>query len=383
MAMDLYQILGVARGAHVSDIRRAYRRLARRYHPGVNPGDREAQARYGQISLAFETLNDPERRRAYDAGAEAGPAAGETFSFGFEGFDFSVAVPSEHQASTFGDLFAGVLARAAGGSTGSGTPEAGADLHVAATVSFGEALRGTDCYVPMTRHVPCRTCTGTGALGVDPMVCSVCQGRGQVRSARGHMVFVKRCDTCQGRGQLSQVVCRTCHGQGVEARAESGPVRLPAGLSDGDQVRLAALGHCGRQGGRPGDLVITVHVTPHPLFRREGNDLHVVVPVAVHEAALGAKIEIPTVDGSVRLRVPPGTPSGQRLRVRARGAPSIRTGGRGDLIVEIRVVLPPLLDERSKELLREFGQINGENVRQGLWDSVNERVSANGDQEGR
>ena len=162
-------------------------------------------------------------------------------------------------------------------------------------------------------------------------------------------------------------MCRSCRGDGVEARAESLRVHVPAGVADGAQVRIPGRGHAGRRGGPPGDLVLTVRVEPHRLFRREGDDLHITVPVAVHEAALGAKVDIPTIDGVVRLRVPPGTQSGQRLRLRERGAPSLRTGGRGDLIVEVALVLPALLDERSKELLREFGRINGEDVRGGLW----------------
>jgi molecular chaperone DnaJ len=363
--MDLYAILGIERGAGDADIRRAYRRLARRYHPGINPGDREARARFDQIAAAFETLSDPDRRRAYDAGGTPEARAPE-FSFGFEGFDFSVEVAAEHAVSTFGELFGDVLVRTTG--LPAGAPEAGAELHTAVTVSFDDAMRGTERYVPITRQVACRTCGGRGVLAIQPVPCPGCQGRGQIRTARGHMVFTKACEACRGTGQRSEVPCRACHGQGVEARAESLRVHLPPGVDTGAQVRIPARGHAGRWGGRPGDLLVSVNVEPHRLFRREGDDLHLVVPVALHEAALGAKIDIPTFDGPVRLRVPPGTASGQRLRVRERGVPSLRTGARGDLIVEIRLVLPAVLDERSKELMREFGRINAEDVRQGLWD---------------
>ncbi len=363
--MDLYAILGLERDADLSDIRRAYRRLARRCHPGVNPGDRDARARFEQITDAFETLSDPERRRAYDAGSRQATPPGNV-SFGFEGFDFSVEVTAEHEASTFGDLFAGVLHRAADRG-GAAAPEAGPDLHSALSVTFDEAMAGVEREFGVTRQVPCRACGGSGAMALEPTQCPSCRGRGQVRTARGHMVFAKPCDACRGTGERREALCRACRGEGLEARAESLRVQVPAGVADGAQVRVPGRGHAGRRGGQPGDLVLTVRVEPHRLFRREGDDLHLTVPVALHEAALGAKIDIPTTDGTVRLRVPPGTQSGQRLRLRERGAPSMRTGGRGDLIVEVALVLPALLDERSKELLREFGRINGEDVRSGWW----------------
>jgi len=359
--MDLYTVLGLTRDAGGADIRRAYRRLARRFHPGVNPGDREAETRFAQIALAFETLGDPERRRVYDAGGEPGAERPEV-AFGFEGFDFTVNVSGEHHASTFGDLFADVLTRDL-----TSRPEAGADVHLTVTVTLDEVMTGVERYATLSREAACRACGGTGVRRMDPVTCPACHGAGRVRSSRGHMVFAKRCELCQGEGQQRACVCRSCGGQGVETTVERVRIPVPAGVADGAEVRLPGLGHAGRRGGRAGDLFVLVQVEPHPFYRRDGDDLHIVVPVAVHEAALGARIEVPTPEGPVRLRVPPGTQSGQRLRLRERGVAGLRSGTRGDLIVEVRLVLPPLIDERSKELLREFGRINVEDVRKDLW----------------
>jgi molecular chaperone DnaJ len=361
--MDLYVILGLERGAAPGDIKRAYKRLARKYHPDINPGDRMAAAQFRQIAEAYETLIDPESRRHYDAtGATASGETGATF--GFEGFDFSVSVHGT-DASTFGDLFADVFQQR-DARRQQAAIERGADLHQTITVSFDEAMRGGQRALTVTRQEHCRTCGGAGRLHVVETRCPNCHGTGIVKSARGHMVFSKPCTQCGGSGRQRQSRCPTCGGQQVEMRTEPLTIHVPAGLADGARVRVPGKGHVGRDGADNGDLYITVHVEPHPLFHREGDDLHLTVPVAVHEAALGAKIDVPSVDGLARLRVPPGTQSGQRFRLRERGAPSLRDGRRGDLVVEVRLVLPKILDERSKELLREFGRINGEDVRKDL-----------------
>jgi molecular chaperone DnaJ len=230
-------------------------------------------------------------------------------------------------------------------------------------IGFEDALAGVEQAVTVTRREACRACAGSGASGGVSGPCSVCQGRGVVRSVRGHMVFARRCSACAGTGQVRPQPCAACGATGQETRSELVRVRIPAGIGDGDRVRVAGKGHAGLRGGPTGDLFITIHVTPHPRFRREGDDLHVVVPVAVHEAALGARIDVDTPEGPARLRVPPGAQSGQRFRVRGRGAVSPRGGARGDLVVEIRLMLPKVLDERSKELLREFARLNQESVR--------------------
>ena len=360
--MDFYVILGLDRDAAAGDIKRAYKRLARRFHPDINPGDRMAAAQFRQIAEAYETLIDPDRRRRYDAGGRG--VAVETSTFGFEGFDFSVSVGGA-SASTFGDLFADVL-RHRETRRDEGAVERGADLHASITLSFEDAMRGGPRPLTVTRQEHCRACHGAGRLHTSERRCAQCHGTGVVKSARGHMVFSKPCPPCGASGRLRQAACPTCAGQQVEMRSEPLTIHVPPGLAEGARIRVPAKGHVGRNGGDNGDLYITIHVQAHPLFRREGDDLHLVVPVAVHEAALGAKIDVPSLEGLARLRVPPGTQSGQRFRLRERGVPSPRDGRRGDIVVEVRLVLPKLLDERSKELLREFGKINGDDLRREL-----------------
>jgi molecular chaperone DnaJ len=362
--MDFYLLLGVEREASEAEIRRAYKRLARKFHPDINPGDQLAAERYHQIAEAYETLINPERRQRYDAhGRPAIQRPADAAAFGFEGFDFSVRVSGE-AAPTFGDLFADVFKHhAAGPARG---PERGADLHLSLTLTFEDAMRGGMRQVNVTRLVACRQCRGRGLVPTVERRCPRCQGSGVLRSTRSHMVFSKACEACGGRGVQADATCPSCHGRQLEMMAEALSVQLPPGLQDGGRIRLAGKGHEGRYGGEAGDVYIAVHVEPHARFTRVGDDLHIVVPLAVHEAALGAKIDVPSIDGPVRLRVPPGTQSGQAFRLRERGAPSPRDGRRGDLVVEVRLVLPPLLDERSKELLREFGRINSADVRQEL-----------------
>lgn len=364
--MDLYTILGLSRVATPADIKRAYKRLARRFHPDINPGDGTAVVRFRQITRAYETLSDPERRRLYDVSGTDEEVAPVDFTYGFEGFDFSTHVGGA-QASTFGDLFAEMFGQVA--PEPGRTAERGADLHAAATVSFEDALRGVEQRVPVTRQEACRSCGGSGVQRTVETQCRHCRGAGTIRSARGHMVFAKPCQACGGTGRASRMACAACKGSGFAARAEAVACRVPAGVRDGARVRVPGKGHAGRRGGPPGDLHVEVHVAPHPLFRREGDDLLMTVPIAVHEAALGARIEVPAVDGKARVRVPPGTQSGQRFRVRGRGAPSPRDGRRGDLVVEVRLALPRVLDERSKELLREFGRVNSDDLRADLLKS--------------
>ena len=350
--MDLYALLGLAPGATAADIKRAYRRLSRRYHPGINPGDRAAENLFRSISEAYETLVDPERRRSYDAGAA--PVSGVTATFEFTGFDFSNGAHGA-QAATFSELFAEVLHPLT--STESGRPEPGADLHAVLTVSFEESMKGGERQVVVTRQDVCHACRGGGAVRTPEGKCAPCHGSGKVKWARGHMVFTKACAACHGSGRQRSQRCAACAGSGRHVRTEAVPVVIPPGVTEGARLRVPDMGHAGRHGGRHGDLYVTVQVQPHGVFRRQGDDLCVVLPIGVHEAVLGTRVDVPSLEGPVKLRIPPGTQAGQRFRLRERGAPT--SSGRGDLLVEIRIVLPTIVDERGKELMREFGKLYG------------------------
>jgi molecular chaperone DnaJ len=371
--MDYYTILGLAPGASVSDVKRAYRRLSRRYHPRINPGDRAAESLFRQITEAYETLVDANRRQQYDSSGAV--AAGETAKpFEFSGFDFSVKAYGA-QAATFSELFAEALHPVP--PQDRGAPRRGADLHATVSIPFLEAMQGVERQVVITRQVLCSACRGSGHERVSDVRCTHCHGAGRVRWARGHMVFTKDCAACDATGLERHRRCAVCAGQGRSVRSEAVVVRVPAGVLDGVQLRVAERGHAGANGAPAGDLYIHVKVQPHPVLRREHDDLHMVVPVAVHEAALGARIEVPSYDGPVRLRIPPGTQAGQRFRVSGRGAPSRirqaadgRSEARGDLWIEVRIVLPPIVDERSKELMREFARLNPADVRQELVERV-------------
>ncbi|MFN8062689.1 MAG: J domain-containing protein [Vicinamibacterales bacterium] len=360
--MDYYVVLGVSREASAQQIRRAYQRLARRFHPDVNPGDQAAAERYQVIVRAFETLTDPERRHQYDAGESRATAPGVApRTFAFEGFDFTVATDAA-RASTFSELFGDVLTQAAGLSTGR-VAERGADLHCDVRLPFEDALRGATRTIAVLRLDRCPACDGHGRVRVPDTPCQSCAGTGTVRGARGHLVFARPCPSCDGSGVQLERACQECHGDGLTPRTELSKVTIPAGAVPGLQLRLADKGNAGRRGGRPGDLIVRVSVDEHPWLTRDGDDLRLRVPVTLHELTLGAKVDIPTLEGTCKLRIPPGAQPGQRLRLRERGAPLADGRVRGDLIVELALVLPRLADERSKELMREFAALNPQDVR--------------------
>jgi molecular chaperone DnaJ len=356
--MDFYSVLGVPRDASAPEIDRAYRRLARRYHPGVNPGDRVSEAMYAQIAEAHAVLMDASRRRAYDLGPANGADVEATITF--EGFDFTT--PAEGpRAATFAELFSDVFQQAAAAAT---APSRGGDIEQELELSFRDAARGADVPLSVTRRERCSVCRGHGRVSRPPATCPRCGGAGSRRWARGHLVFTKDCEQCGGTGRIDAEACRACGGGGTSARTEVISLVIPAGVDDGTRIAVPGRGHAGARGGPAGDLYVTVRVVPHPLLRREGRDLCLTVPVAVHEAALGARIDVPTLEGTARLRIPPGTASGRRLRLKGHGVGvGPRAADAGDLIVEIQIVLPPDLDDASRALLEEFGRRNSGDVR--------------------
>ncbi|MPZ16516.1 MAG: DnaJ domain-containing protein [Luteitalea sp.] len=362
IVMNLYAILGVPADATLTDVRRAYRRLARRYHPNINPGDEAAAVRFRVVTLAYEILSDPNQRREYDQRGDAMLAQAGGVTFAFERFDFSASAEGM-AASTFGELFADMFRPQQRGSARA--PERGADLHVEITAPFETASAGGQHSVTVTRHDPCDACFGAGWIAVPEAVCPRCRGEGIVRGARGHMVFSKTCSQCHGDGYQRAARCQACHGEGVITRSHAREVPVSPGVADGDEITVSAQGHAGRYGGPRGDLRVRVRVAPHELFQRDGDDLALELAVGVHEAALGARLEVPTPDGTTMLRIPPGTQGGQRFRVRERGMHSLRLGRRGDLIVHVRLVLPPLVDERARALMRELASIWNEESRKG------------------
>jgi molecular chaperone DnaJ len=381
---DYYELLGVPRKAAVKDIRAAYRKLARKYHPDLNPGDKSAEEKFKQIQEAYEVLSDAKKRQMYDQfgfnvpGAGGGPAPGagygggaspEDIHFDFGGFDFGGAGgqgAGAGGATSFKDLFSQFFRGATAAQTGH-EREPGSDLEYQVEISFAEAMRGTVKKLSFTRLDVCNVCHGTGAEPGDEKVCPTCGGSGHVPQVSGKMRFQVTCARCGGSGRL-RTMCRNCGGEGRVQRVETLDVRIPPGAQTGSRVRVAGRGNAGVQGGPPGDLYIITKVAPHPYFDRRGDDLYTVVPITVSEASLGAKVEVPTIDGRAQVRIPPGTNSGKKLRLREKGAPSARQAGkRGDQIVEVQIVVPKPEDERVRNLLKELDKIDHEDPRQDIF----------------
>ena len=385
---DHYETLGVGRKASAEEIRRAYKRLARKHHPDLNPGDKRAEERFKRIQEAYDVLSDPKKRHMYNQfgvyseqgvpprwGSRPGQAPP---NFDFSGFDFSdVFTGGTARGSrssgmagvgeNLRDLFSQFFSVGSGGVAES-APARGEELEYEVRVGFWEAIRGTVTQLNVAHQQSCQACGGTGTAGgsTSAAICPQCRGSGQVTQAAGAMRFQLGCPRCRGTGKLRNI-CPGCYGDGRATRSESLEVRIPAGTQDRSRLRLPGKGNAGASGGPPGDLFIVVRVEPHSYFHREGDDIHIIVPTTVSEAALGAKIEVPTIDGPTLLRIPPGTQSGQKFRLRERGVLSPRTGRRGDQYVEVRVQVPRIRDERSKEILRELARLNPEDPRVGLF----------------
>jgi molecular chaperone DnaJ len=383
--MDVFVTLGVARDASTDDIRTAYRKLARKHHPDLNPGDKAAEDRFKKVQEAYDVLSDPKKKQMYDQvgfysenGAPAGGAQGPNMGFG--GFDFSDvfnkgagahgagAGPGAAGAGNFQDIFNQWFGRSQGG-TARPAAEKGADLEYGLNIDFWQAVRGTQVRLNISRQEACATCGGTGNRPGANTVCPECSGSGNVTQVAGAMRFSLTCPRCEGTGRLRNR-CATCHGDGRISTEETVEVRIPPGAQQGSRLRVSGKGNAGTFGAPPGDLYITLRVEAHPFFRREGDDIEITVPVRIDEAGLGAKIEVPTIDGRALLKIPQGTQNGQRFRLREKGVVNSRTGTRGDQLVEVQVEAPLIRDERTKELLREYAQLHPEDPRSGIWDKV-------------
>lgn len=381
---DYYQTLGVPRTAGEDEIRKAYRRLARKYHPDLNPGDKAAEERFKAVQEAYDVLSDKRKRQLFDqfgfysdnmsaGGPGAGPGGGAQAppGFDFSGFDFGEAFPGAGGAGgagggSFRDLFSQFFGGQAGGGRGrQSQPEKGADLEYAVNIDFWQSIRGTQSKLNITRHEACPDCQGSGS-GSGAAACPQCNGAGQVTQSAGAMRFNLTCPRCQGRGRLVNA-CTKCFGDGRVSRPDTVEVRIPPGATNGSRLRVAGKGNAGTMGAPPGDLYITLRVEPHPFFKREGDNIEVKIPVAVWEAALGAKIEVPTIEGKALLKVPQGTKSGQRFRMADKGVFNARKNTRGHQIVEIEIQAPDITDDRVRKLMRELSDLPHDDPRAGLW----------------
>lgn len=394
---DYYGTLGVKKSATAEEIRKAFRKLARKYHPDVNPGDKSAEEKFKALSEANDVLSDPKKRKMYDqlgfysdnidpAAAEAYARAGGANSggfggfggrpggaeyqevpFDFGGFDFSDMAEGAKRGggANFRDIFSNIFG---GGARREAGPqqEAGSDLEYQMNVGFWQAIRGAELQLSVPHLESCSQCHGRGYLEA-PGECPQCHGKGQVTQKSGNMKFNVPCPRCGGSGK-NRTICNVCHGEGRVEREETLKVRIKGGTRDGQRIRLAGRGNAGTMGAPAGDLYIIVRIGEHPVFRRDGDDIYLTVPVTVSEAALGSKVEVPTIDGRTQLKIPPGTQSGQKLRLREKGVPSaVKEGTRGDEIVEVKLVVPQVRDEKSKEILREFAKLNPQDPREELW----------------
>ena len=406
---DYYGTLGVKKTATAEEIRKAFRKLARKHHPDVNPGDKKAEERFKEISEANDVLSDEKKRKIYDqfgfysdnidpAAAEAaargqGGRAGAGVPFDFGGFDFTdfddtpfsrsrsaggmgrgaagqgaagqgagQSAQSSHSSwGSFRDIFSGAFR----GGHREEVPEAGTDLEYQVSIDFWTSIRGGTVKLQVSRREMCPVCKGKSSSGGES-ICQECDGTGQVTQMGGRMKFNLQCPRCQGTGRVRSA-CTNCGGEGLVARTETIEFRVKPGTRDGQRIRLGGKGNAGAHGGAAGDLYLIMRVETHPIFTRAGDDIYLTVPVTVSEAALGAKIDVPTIDGRAQLKIPPGTQSGQKLRMREKGgASAVREGTRGDQIVEVQLIAPKAQDERSREILRELAQLNPEDPRQEL-----------------
>jgi molecular chaperone DnaJ len=390
---EYYETLGVERKASVEEIRKAYRKLARKHHPDLNPGDKSSEDRFKSVQEAYDVLSDPKKRQVYDqfgfysdnafAGAGPGGPGGQGPQPGpdFNGFDFSdyfsgaagAGAGAGRKAGTetgggFRDIFSQFFGHG-GAPHPAEVEEKGGDLEYAMDIDFWQAIKGMQTRLAITRYEVCDTCHGSGSTGTGEVACPECKGSGHVTQMAGAMRFNINCPRCGGSGKLRNA-CPTCGGDGRAARQETVEIRIPPGARNGSRLRVPGKGNAGARGAEPGDLYITTKVAEHAFFHRDGDNIEIKVPVAVWEAALGSKIEVPTIDGRALLKIPQGAQDGQRLRLREKGVLNSRTNLRGDQIVEVAIQAPDAHDERTRELLRELSTLHPEDPRAAMWAQV-------------
>jgi molecular chaperone DnaJ len=367
---DFYEILGTSKGASADEIKKAYRKLARRYHPDKNPGDKEAEERFKEVQGAYDVLSDPDKRKQYDqlgsrmfAGGAGGPQGGN--------FQWSGNIGDLGDLS---DLFGGLFENFGGGSRRTTTRtsqrgERGRDLEVVVNLSFEDSLKGATMKIPVELETTCSACHGSGAEpGTAPKICPECRGRGVVSESQGLFALSTPCPRCGGNGTVVEQPCRKCKGSGRERRTKRYTVKIPPGVKDGTQIRLKGKGEAGYAGGPSGDVIVITRVTPSPLFQRKGSDFVIDVPVTYAEAALGATVDVPTPEGGrISLKVPAGSQDGKRLKVKGRGAPKLNGGGKGDLLARLRVVVPTKLSKAEREALENFQKVSREDPREQVF----------------
>jgi molecular chaperone DnaJ len=352
MAKTLYDTLGVAKGASQDEIKKAYRKLARQYHPDKNPGDQEAEDRFKEVQGAYDVLSDEEKRKQYDrfgaTNGRPGPG-GQNVNYDFSGFD----------VGDLGDLFGGIF----GGGTRGGTrahrqPVRGDDVIAEVHLSFEDALHGSDVKVPVELTVSCRECGGTGARpGTAPVICPECNGRGVRSESQGLFALSQPCPRCRGNGTVIEQPCPKCHGSGRERRIKTYTVKIKPGVKDGTKIRLKGKGEAGENGGPAGDLIVVTRVASSDTYERRGDDLIVQVPVSFATAALGGKVDVQTPEGPVTLKIPAGSEDGKLLRIKGRGAPRLNGSGKGDVLARVRIQVPKRVNKKEKELLEQLQEL--------------------------
>ncbi len=348
--VDYYELLSVRRSASGTEIKRAFRKRARLYHPDLNPGDPVAAQRFQAIAMAFEILSDPDRRQRYDRGEKTVTPSVHSPNVEFHGFDFVAG--GQAPAGSIRDLFSDHAARK--------PINRGDDITQTAHLTFDEAFRGTSRTLDVVRMDHCPACEGAGEIASEPRPCATCKGRGALQVKRGRLVFSRRCGSCGGTGMRSLTTCGSCGGDGRVVRSEQIALQVPPGTRGGSRLRLTGMGHAGLGGAPPGDFVLAIDVAPDPVFRTEGDDLVAAVSVSAIDAALGARVDAPTPDGPLTIEIPAGTQNAQRFRLRKRGLPRPGDDARDDLFVEVRVQVPRVVDDRCRALLEEFRRLNEE-----------------------